>query len=51
MSVPRMAALAEVLWTKQSGKNYSDFVQRLTSHQNLLNRMKVNYAKHFLIKK
>jgi hexosaminidase len=51
MAVPRMAALAEVLWTKQSDKNYSDFVQRLTNHQNLLNRMKVNYAKHFLMKK
>lgn len=50
MSLPRMCALAEVLWTKQSNKNYSDFIARLKVHKYLLDQLEVNYAKHFLIK-
>jgi hexosaminidase len=47
MSVPRMCALAEVLWTKPENKNYKDFIVRLKLHSKILDRMKINYAKHF----
>ena len=46
MSVPRMFALAETLWTSE--KNYKDFIYRLKKQAKLLDKMKVNYAKHFL---
>jgi hexosaminidase len=51
MAVPRMCALSEVLWTPAEKKNYNNFVERLKVHAKLLDRMKVNYAKHFMIKK
>jgi hexosaminidase len=51
MAVPRMCALSEVLWTPAEKKNYNNFVERLKVHAELLDRMKVNYAKHFMIKK
>ncbi len=51
MSMPRMAALSEALWLSPEKKNYKDFISRLKLHAKLLDRMKVNYAKHFLIKK
>lgn len=51
MAVPRMCALSEAVWTSAERKSYSSFVNRLTVHQSLLKQMKVNYAKHFLIKK
>ncbi|MBA3970856.1 MAG: beta-N-acetylhexosaminidase [Bacteroidetes bacterium] len=47
MSMPRMAALSEVLWTKPDKKNYKNFVERLKVHSKLLDKMHVNYAKHF----
>jgi hexosaminidase len=46
MSVPRMSALSEVLWTKPENKDYKNFNSRLKKHSKLLDRMKVNYAKH-----
>jgi hexosaminidase len=48
MSLPRMAALAEALWTPIDLKNYSEFISRLTINAKLLDKMKVNYARHFL---
>lgn len=51
MAVPRMCALSEVLWTDKDKKNYSDFVERLKENSKLLDRMQVNYAKHFFTKK
>lgn len=48
MSVPRMCALSEALWTPAAKKNYKNFIARLKKHSRLLDRMKVNYAKHFL---
>ena len=45
MSVPRMAALAEVLWTNAENKNESSFLARLQKHFLLLDHMHVNYAK------
>lgn len=50
MSVPRMCALAEVLWTPAVNKNYKNFIARLKIHSKLLDRRNVNYAKHFLKK-
>jgi hexosaminidase len=47
MSMPRMAALAEVLWTKPENKNYNSFIKRLTIHSRLLDKMGVNYCKRF----
>ena len=48
MSVPRMCALSEALWTGKEKKNYADFVLRLKINVPLLDKMNVNYAKHFL---
>jgi hexosaminidase len=47
MSVPRMCALAEALWTPPASKGYAGFVERLKRHSQLLDRMQVNYATHF----
>lgn len=47
MSMPRMAALSEALWTPLDKKNYKDFIVRLKLHAPLLDKMGVNYAKHF----
>jgi hexosaminidase len=45
MAIPRMAALAEVLWGKDNSSNYIDFKGRLLHHFSLLDKMKVNYSK------
>ncbi len=45
MAVPRMAALAEVLWTPKEKKNETDFLIRLQKHFLLLDKLDVNYAK------
>jgi hexosaminidase len=45
MSMPRMAALSEVLWTMPENKNYKNFTLRLKQHFKLLDKMKVNYRK------
>lgn len=45
MAMPRMAALSEVLWGKDSTSNYTDFKERLQLHFSLLDKMKVNYSK------
>jgi hexosaminidase len=51
MSMPRMAALSESLWTPKTKKNYKDFIVRLKIHSKTLDKMGVNYAKHFEQKK
>lgn len=48
MAVPRMIALSEVLWTLPENKNYTDFISRLKKNSAVLDKLKVNYAKHFL---
>lgn len=49
MVLPRMCAMAEVLWSyKNSQRNYDDFLKRLTTHSKIWDRMQLNYAKHFL---
>jgi hexosaminidase len=50
MAYPRAIALAEVAWSPQATRNYTDFVARLQKHFSRLDAMGVNYAKH-LVKK
>jgi len=45
MALPRMAALAEVVWTMKSKKDYENFLARLTPHLLILDRMAANYSK------
>jgi N-acetyl-beta-hexosaminidase len=40
---PRMAALAEVVWTPRERKNFDDFLRRLTAHQERLRVLDVNF--------
>lgn len=44
MAVPRMSALAEVLWTNETSRNYIQFTERLTEFSGLLRKMDVNMA-------
>lgn len=48
MAVPRMIALAEVLWTEPKNKNFQNFVIRLNKNKFILDNWQVNYAKHFI---
>jgi hexosaminidase len=50
MAVPRMCALSEVVWCGSKDKNFTNFSNRLKLHKQLLDRMRVNYANHFLMK-
>jgi hexosaminidase len=43
MGWPRLAALAEVTWTPKEKKNYSEFLDRLTTHLQRLTILDVNY--------
>ena len=45
-ALPRMSALAEVLWTMPEKKDYSDFVDRLTRFTRLFELYHYQYAKH-----
>jgi hexosaminidase len=46
MSLPRMAALAEVQWTQPEKKNYEDFAVRLPQLIRFYQRDGLNYYKH-----
>jgi hexosaminidase len=48
MAIPRMCALAEVLWSPKEKRNLKDFKKRLKENSKKLDRQNVNYAKHFL---
>jgi len=48
MSVPRMAALAEVQWTEPQKKDYKNFLARLPRLIDFYQRDGLNYAKHIL---
>lgn len=50
MAVPRLIALSEVLWTEPENKNFADFLVRLKKNSLLLDKININYAKHFLSK-
>lgn len=45
MAMPRMAALAEALWTPTEKKDYASFLLRLKIHQKELDRKQIRYAK------
>ncbi|RTY92475.1 glycoside hydrolase family 20 protein [Flavobacterium sp. GT3R68] len=45
MTMPRMAALAEVVWGTSNPNNYKDFQNRLLQHFAVLDKMGVNYSK------
>ncbi len=45
MALPRMAALAEVVWTPKEIKNETAFLTRLQKHFLLLDKLNINYAK------
>ncbi len=45
MAMPRVTALAEVLWTPKENRNESDFLNRLQHHFLLLDKLDINYAK------
>ena len=45
MALPRMAALAEVVWGTADVKAYKDFEKRLTKHFDVLDYKRVNYSK------
>ena len=47
MVYPRASALAEVLWTEASGRNYDEFYDRLQSHSRRLRKLNVNYRDPF----
>lgn len=48
MAVPRLIALSEVLWTQPENKNFNSFITRLKKNTAILDKLNVNYAKHFL---
>jgi hexosaminidase len=48
MTYPRACALAEVAWTPQAQKDYSDFSRRLKQHVRHLEKRQVKYAPYFL---
>lgn len=45
MALPRMAALAEVVWGTADSKYYNNFQNRLTQHFALLDQKGINYSK------
>lgn len=45
MALPRMIALAEVGWSSENARNWTDFRQRMTDQFIRLDNMKVNYSK------
>lgn len=48
MILPRMAALAEVVWSPKDFKNFEDFKKRLDSLLIRYDAMGLNYAKHIV---
>jgi len=45
MAIPRMSAMAEVLWSKKSDSDFASFKQRMKWQYKRLDSMKVNYRK------
>jgi hexosaminidase len=45
MAMPRMLALAEVLWSRSEKRSFSDFTRRIKSHFRRLDRMGTNYSR------
>lgn len=47
MVLPRMTALAEVVWTYPEERNWTEFKSRLIEFKKLYDQMDLNYATHF----
>jgi hexosaminidase len=45
MTLPRMSALAELVWSPKEKKNWEDFIWRLQKQQKRFDALKVNYSK------
>ena len=45
MAFPRMAAMAEVLWTKEDKRDWIDFSQRIGQYRATYDAMGINYAR------
>jgi len=45
MAIPRMSAMAEVLWSKKSDRDFESFKERMKWQYKRLDSMKVNYRK------
>jgi hexosaminidase len=45
MTMPRMAALSEVLWGTSNTEKYKDFEKRLIQHFSVYDHKKINYSK------
>lgn len=45
MAFPRACAMSEVLWSPREGRDYPQFLARLTTHLQRLDRLNVNYRK------
>ena len=45
MALPRMSALAEVVWTNKDLRDWDAFIVRLKSHLRRLDMMNVNYRR------
>lgn len=43
MSVPRMTALSEIVWSKRKKRDFSEFIKRLNFYKYFLDKKKVNY--------
>ena len=43
MSVPRMTALSEIVWSKRKKRDFSEFKKRLNFYKYFLDKKKVNY--------
>lgn len=48
MAIPRLIALAEVVWSKPENKNFENFLKRLNTNKVILDNWQLYYAKHFL---
>ena len=46
MSVPRMTALSEVVWSKRKARDFSEFKKRLNFYRFFLDKEKINYRKN-----
>lgn len=46
MLLPRLLAMAEVQWTCEENKNYTDFLLRAEQHKKRLDILELNYARH-----
>jgi hexosaminidase len=46
MSVPRMTALSEIVWSKRKDRNLEEFKKRLNFFKYFLDKKDINYRKN-----